>query len=248
MKKVLLFLLIITVWTSCKKEEIKNLKTELESSSVNLSDQYIIACAAGMRDGFMGDEAHPVSMFFYPVAGATNFKCFETSSNRVDKWDYSQYQEVNVNSLPVFNGYLRRFPLKRNQNRWGIVTYEVNDSTRICDPVHIKVSYEPTVWAPHRMFVANNGLTPSFNWQPYPSRENAIHFNVVSDSANNLISGTYTADTTWSFYDLSNVTLNIRDISPAPSLIASSKYTFTLMSVSKDNWVTTFGQKEFMTP
>jgi len=63
-----------------------------------------------------------------------------------------------------------------------------------------------------------------------------------------LLSGTYTADTNWNFYDLSNVTLNIRDVNPVPSLDSNSTYTFTLMSVSDDNWVTTFGQKEFKTP
>ena len=248
MKYLLIFSLATALLFSCKKEEIATLKTELENSGAKVSEEYIIACAAGMRDGFMGDAAHPVSMSFYPVAGATNFRYFETVGNNTDEMDYGQYEEVIVNSVPVFNGYLRRFPLKRATNRWGIVTYEVNGETRICDPVHIKVNFQQTVWSPNRITITENGVTPEFRWQSYPIFENAIHFNVVSDSNNNLISGTYTQDTNWSFYDLSNVTLNIRDVNPAPSLNPNSKYTFTLMSVSDDNWVTTFGQKEFTTP
>lgn len=248
MKNYLIYSITILALIACKKEEVRTLKSDIENSGISLSEEYIIACAAGMRDGFMGDEAHPVSMFFYPVEGATNFRYYQSVGNNINEWDYSRYHEVEVTSLPVFNGYLRRFPLKGGTNRWGIVTYEVNGSLRICDPVHIKVSFEPTVWAPQRISITNNGLTPGFSWKEYPQLESVIHFNVVSDSNSNLLSGTYTVDTSWKFYDLSNVTLNIRDVNPIPSLDSNSRYTFTLMSVSDDNWVTTFGQKEFTTP
>ena len=67
MKNLLIFSLATTLLFSCKKEEISTLQTELDNSGISLSEEYIIACAAGMRNGFMGDVAHPVSMFFYPV-------------------------------------------------------------------------------------------------------------------------------------------------------------------------------------
>lgn len=245
MKLTIPFFVLTFVLFSCKKEPLPSLKTELENPEVKLSNQYIIACAAGMPDGFMGETSYPVSMFFYPVNGASNFRYFETTTDNVNQWDYSRYNEVSVSSVPVFNGYLRRFPLTKNKNRWGIVTYKVGDSVRICDPVYIKVKSQATVWAPHRINIQDQGINPKFSWQEYSQYDNAIHFNVVSDTAKNLISGTYTLDTHWTFYDLSNVTLNIRDINPAPMLSLGKRYTFTLMSVSKDNWVTTFGQKEF---
>lgn len=247
MKNLFVISCVFLALFSCKKEEITNLKTELESSQTKLSDQYIIACAAGMPDGFMGETSYPVSMFFYPVEGAKNYKYYETSSADINELDYSNYQEVSSTSIPVFNGYLRRFQLPDNRNRWGIVTYEVNDSLRICDPVLIKVKFQATVWAPHKMEVIPNGINPTFTWEEYSHIENAIHFNVVSDTTGNLISGTYTNDTAWTFYDLTNVTLNIKDVTPAPTLNSLTNYKFTLMSVSDDNWVTTFGQKDFTT-
>ena len=233
---------------SCRKEVLQSLKTDLESSEVKLSNQYIIACAAGMPNGFMGETSYPVSVFFYPVQGASSFRYYETNSDNVNQWDYSQYQEKTTSSISVFNGYLRRFQLPNNKNRWGIVTYKVNDSVRKCDPIYIKVNDQATIWAPHKIDVISNGINPTFTWEEYPQFDNTIHFNVVSDSLENLISGTYTNDTAWTFYNLTPVTLNIRDVTPAPVLNSSSKYTFTLMSVSSDNWVTTFGQKEFFTP
>ena len=248
MRRSIFFISIIFLFLSCKKEVIPSLKTVIESSQTNLSDQYIIACAAGMPNGFMGETAFTVSMFFYPVTGASNYKYYETNSIYVSKNDYSMYHEVLVTSIPVFNGYLRRFQLTENKDRWGIVTYEVNDSIRICNPVYIKVKHKPTIWVPQSLNVLSNGINPTFTWKEYSRFDNAIHFNVVSDSSGNLISGTYTQDTSWTFYDLSNVTLNITDDTPVPALNTSSRYNFTLMSVSKDNWVTTFGQKEFFTP
>jgi hypothetical protein len=47
---------------------------------------------------------------------------------------------------------------------------------------------------------------------------------------------------------LSNVVLNIRNVSPEPSLVNDTKYNITLMGVSIDNWVNIAGQKEFKTP
>ena len=52
----------------------------------------------------------------------------------------------------------------------------------------------------------------------------------------NLISGTYTYEPNFTFYDLSNVVLNITDTSSVPLLKENSTYTFTLMGVSEDNW------------
>ena len=248
MNKIVVFGLSLLLLQACKKEVNYSLQTDLDNDGLEISSDYIIACAAGMPDGFMGDAKHPVSMFFYPVSGASNYRYYETTSDNLNKWDYSLYTEISKSSLPVFNGYLRRFPLPNNRNRWGIVTYEVDGKLRVCDPVHIKVSFKPTVWSPESIKITENGVNPSFAWEEFPSHQNAIHFNVISDSTGNLISGTYTADTSWSFYDLSNVTLNIRDIMPTPSLNSTTQYKFTLMSVSDDNWVTAFGQKDFVTP
>ena len=77
--------------------------------------------------------------------------------------------------------------------------------------------------------------------------DNIIYFEVVADSLGNLVSGTYTYDKHWKFYDLSNVVLNIHDVTPPPELTPNAKYKFTLMGVSEDNWVHLAGEKEFVT-
>lgn len=245
---ILILTLGILSFSSCNKTPTKTLAYSLEHDGIPTSSEYIIACAAGMPEGFMGAEDYPVSMFFYPVENAINFKYYETLGENIDQFNYSLYLPQEVSEEYVFNGYLRRFPLLKNkQNRWGIVTYEVNGATRICDPVHIKVATQPTLWAPNSIVVSDNGINPIFNWNENINHNNKIHFQVVSDSNNDLISGTYTYDSQWQFYDLSNVVLNITDPSATPILISNTDYQFTLMSVTQDNWVNLFGQKEFTT-
>jgi len=242
------FLFVITGLTSCNKEAKETLANYIEDNKLELSDDYIIACAAGMPEGFMGADGFPVSMFFYPVIGATNFKYYETEEEQIDPLDYNLYLPVESTAQFVFNGYLQRFPIAhKKNNRWGIVTYEVDGEIRICDPVYIKVATQPTIWDPNSISIQDSGTTPIFNWNPLPNHNNKIHFNVVANKNNDLLSGTYTYDNNWQFYDLSNVVLNITDQSAPPILMSNTDYQFTLMSVSNDNWVNLFGQKDFTT-
>ena len=249
-KTILILVLFIgsLSFTSCNKTPTKTLEYSLEHDGIPISQEYIIACAAGMPEGFMGAEDYPVSLFFYPVENATKFKYYETLGENIDPFDYSLYLPLEVTEEFVFNGYLRRFPIIENkENRWGIVTYEVNETVRICAPVHIKVATQPTLWAPSSISIQNDGATPLFNWNEHLNHNNKIHFQVVSDINNDLVSGTYTYDSQWQFYDLSNVVLNITDSSITPTLLANTDYQFTLMSVTQNNWVNLFGQKEFTT-
>lgn len=245
----LICLLFVFAVVSCNKVPTYTLKYSLENDGLPLSSDYIIACAAGMPEGFMGATDFPVSMFFYPVLGATNFKYYETQGENIDPFNYSLYLPVETIAQNVFNGYLMRFPVFKNKNnRWGIVTYEVNGEVRICDPVYIKVNSQPTIWDPNSITIQNEGTTPTFKWNQNLTHQNKIHFNVVADQNNDLITGTYTYDSQWQFYDLSNVVLNITDPFLTPVLMSNTNYEFTLMSVSEDNWVNLFGQKTFITP
>jgi hypothetical protein len=74
--------------------------------------------------------------------------------------------------------------------------------------------------------------------------KDAIYFQVVSDDSDDLLSGTYTFETQFKYYDLDNVVLNVTRETP-PDLIPDQTYGFTLMGVSENNWVNTFAQISF---
>lgn len=205
----------------------------------------LIACAGGKEDGLFNDPSEGSSVFFYPIEGATDFQYFETDSLS-DPSDYSQYKAKLIDSEPIFNGYLWKFNnTKFTGERYGIVTYKTEGRIHVCNPIRIKTTVKPTEQNPDLMQVTEHGVNPMFVWDDGIIKENAIYFQVISDEDNNLISGTYTFDKNFTFYDLDNVVLNITDSLTIPRLIPNRNYTFTLMGVSEDNWVNLFIEKEF---
>ena len=87
---------------------------------------------------------------------------------------------------------------------------------------------------------------PQFSWATNALGDNAIYFQVISDAEDNLISGTYTTESQFQYYNTSNVVLNITQGVP-PALVSNATYNFTLMDVSLDNWVNLVVQKPFIT-
>lgn len=217
------------------------------------AQQKVIACAAGGPEVAMGNDPFPISIYFYPPPGATNFRYFESDTADIQAQDLTQYREQVVDGkqlalAPMFNGYLRRFrhgPLAGEV--WGVVSYELNGALVLCNPIRFKQATKPTQMGNDLVSVAATGTTPKFQWQDGRVKENTIYFQVVSDAAGNLVSGTYTEQKHFQFYNLSNVVMNIHDVQPHPTLRPDSTYTFTLMGVSEDNWVNLMAMKPFTT-
>lgn len=239
---------------SCKKDTVvvedkyTGLEKYLNDNKCFQRSSELIACAASQPATESDYSQYPISVFFYPIIGAYEYKYFECNNINVDILDYSKFNEKILNSDPVFNGYLRRF--KNNtitQDVWGIVTYKVGNTIHICRAIRIKHYTKPTQFASELITISDSLTHPKFNWNDGIVAENVIYFQVVSDTLSNLISGTYTYDKYFKFYNLSNVVLNIHDVSPIPQLLSSTKYNFTLMGVSQDNWVNLIGMKSFIT-
>jgi hypothetical protein len=132
--------------------------------------------------------------------------------------------------------------------RQGIVTYITDGTLHISNPITIKANTKPTEVNPSLLNIIANNTNPRFEWEDGTYKENAIYFHVVSDLNGNLISGTYTFEKNFTFYELNNVVLNITDPSTNPSLESNTTYKFTLMGVSLDNWVNILIEEEFSTP
>lgn len=231
MIRATIFLSILSVFVSCKKDTDTDntLKSYIEEEDLNVSEQWLIACSAGNAN----DPNLETSIFFYPVEGACNVKYFE--SEKEDPNDYGGYEEYSPTRLQEFNGYLERFKREGAVGKWSIITYMVNDSLRISDPIRLKPIDKPTEL---ECDIMRDSIT--FSWEDGIYKDNVIYFQVISDESNNLLSGTYTTDKFFTYKDYSNVTISIRDESIVPTLEKGKKYTFTLMAVSEDNWVNLF--------
>ncbi|MBU3028248.1 hypothetical protein [Zobellia galactanivorans] len=222
--------------------------SDLENQDVTLSDALkqdapvldnVIACAAS------NENDHMVSVFFYPRDGASNVRYYETENIKVSKDDFGQYYRIDNPVFDVFNGYLKKFEVVVTEEKWAIVSFEEGGKIHLSNPIRIKHHTKPTEYTEQSIVVdsADTG-SPLFHWTDGKYTDSRIYFGVVSDSDDNFISGTYTHEHRFQYYDLENVVVNITKGTP-PTLKADNTYSFTLMAVSEDNWVNLFSEIEF---
>jgi len=191
----------------------------------------VIACAGSDKD-----NKNEVMVFYYPKNGAKNFKLYQTPSINVKKDDFKNYNLVNINSEPVFNGALKRYRLNLDTEKWFIVLTELDGEIKISNPIRSKQIQKPTIWQDIVTITHPELGMPLFTWQDNFTQDNAIYFQVLSSKTNNLISGTYTHQNRFQFYKLDNVVLNITPNIP-DKLVTKTNYNFTLMDISLDNWI-----------
>lgn len=211
------------------------------------SDQ-LIACAAGGRKFAQNDNfERPVSIFYLPKEGAIDIRYWETDSIGVHPDSLKYYKEKSLEQLPVFGGFLGRFTRPNpGKEIWCRISYLTADSLHVSNAIRIKLPEEPTLVAPGLVNITEvNAGAPIFSWEEDPSAENVIYFQVISDRFGKLLTGTYTFDRNWQFYNLNNVVINVNDIYSNPQLVPGENYTFTLMGVSIDNWVHTLSSRKF---
>lgn len=241
MNKIVYITLCFTLLLSCSSDEdddaLQTLATYTKGQTIEIGA--VIACAASDKD------TGEILAFYYPELGASNIKFYETTTTEVDETHFENYTENRLNPEPFFNGYLGKFTLNATNEKWIIITFELDGEIKISNPIRTKQISKPTVWNDLVTIDQSQSRIPNFMWQDNAEGDNAIYFQVVSDNDNNLLSGTYTFENNFQYYNIDNVVLNITINSP-PDLILNEKYNFTLMDVSLDNWVNLVVQKTFI--
>ncbi len=226
--------MIVLLVASCEEDSVND--DALLSSYVlgrTIEKGAVIACAGSTTD------AAKVLVFQYPVNGASDAKVYETKGTDIDENDFSNYEKVMVNGTPFFNGYLQQFDRDLNVEKWIIVTHELDGEIKLSNPIRTKQVSKASKWIDEVNIDQETSTMPRFTWIKNQFGDNAIYFQVVSDAQNNLLSGTYTLENTFQYYNTSNVILNITTETP-PILSVGTEYNFSLMDVSEDNWVNLF--------
>ncbi len=200
----------------------------------------VIACASGSQN------ANEIIAYVYPRPDATDLRYFETASATVDKNDYTEYQEIDIPVQDFFNGYLKTFKRQTIEEKWVIISFRESGILHLSNPIRLKHQTANTSFTDQVIVDQTEPGMPLFTWDDFSSEENAIYFQVVSDQTNELLSGTYTFEEQFQYYELDNVVLNITLETP-PELISQTNYGFTLMGVSEDNWVNVLAQRSFIT-
>lgn len=232
--KKLLFIIPLLILVSCLEDDGAEIIFDNEAIlSDFLEDKIfvnneVIACAAS--DNAILDL---INVYFYPEEGASNYRLYQSWAD--DSQDFSSYGFVPVVSEPFFQGALRLFKL-RSTCKWVTVVYEREGKVEISTPIRFKVNTQPTVWSEDITVNQETSLMPRFTWDILSEEHNAIFFEVLSTNNLELLSGTYTEENNFQYYNLNNVVLNITQGTP-PNLVKGETYIFTVMDVSLDNWV-----------
>lgn len=242
--RLLTIVILLLIGISCSKKSAKNSLERYINDNASLEQTDLIACAANLSL-LASDLTYPTDVFFYPIPGSYNFRYFECE-DLADGNDYSKYYEKETPQARVFNGYLYKFKNSSFEGeRMGIVTYESAGKLHISSPIRLKTNVKPTEYNYTDLQIQEDSITPNFTWQDGKIKENVIYFQVISDTLGNLISGTYTYEKTFTFYNLSNVVLNITK--GTPELKPNRKYHLLIMGVSEDNWVNLIFERAFYT-
>lgn len=233
---LIIALLILSCSTDAENLLAPTLDSALASKEVVVDN--VIACAASNAEDDL------ISVFFYPRSGTTNFQYFETVDVGVDKNDFENYIPVDFPIQDVFNGFMKKFEISTLDEKWVIIAFDEGGKTHLSNPIRLKHNSKPTEYASQNVTVETSSNMPDFTWQDGRYTDTKIYFHVVSDGVNNPLSGTYTFERNFQYYNLDNVVLNVTQGTP-PILKSGTSYNFTLLGVSEDNWVNLFSQVPF---
>lgn len=212
----------------------RNLQDYIDITSNNDFGE-VIACAANAAG-----NTSLTYVFYYPEIGASDIRYYEADSLNVDPNNFANYRRQNVPIEDVFGGKLQRFSRTGATESWGLVTYIKEGKLHKSNPIRLKNQTKPTGWTDQVSITYPTTLTPKFTWSDFGITDNVIYFQVVSQvEEDEFLSGTYTEEKTFQYFDPSNVVLNINIPEAPEDLVADTEYQFTMMAVSEDNWVNT---------
>jgi hypothetical protein len=232
--------IIALLFLNCSTDAENILATTLDStlaSKVFVVDNVIACAASNVNDDL-------ISVFFYPRPSTTNFRYFETENVSVDKNDFENYIPLEFPIRDVFNGFLKKFEVSTANEKWVIVAFDEGGKTHLSNPIRLKQNTKPTEYISNNVSIAASENMPDFSWTDGKYADTKIYFHVVSNAVDNLLSGTYTFERNFQYYNLENVVLNVTPETP-PILKLGSNYNFTLLGVSEDNWVNLYSELPF---
>ena len=219
----------------------RNLKEYIDSSSSDDLGE-VIACAASANA-----STSLTYVFYYPEEGATDIRYYEADSLNIDEKDFSKYRRKNLTITDVFGGKLQRFSRSDADENWCLVTYVLDGKLHKSNPIRLKNKTKSTGWTNQVNIEFTEILKPKFTWSDFGITDNKIYFQVISEKEENkFISGTYTYNKLFQYFDTSNIVLNINVPETPEDLVEDTEYVFTMMAVSEDNWVNAVIQEAFI--
>ncbi|WP_158840946.1 hypothetical protein [Polaribacter sp. L3A8] len=219
----------------------RNLQEYIDASSNNLGETFAYAASAS-------GSASTVYIYAAPEDGATDLRYYEADSLNVDdENDFTNYRRQNLTVTGLFDGKLQRFTRLGEDENWCLVTYMLDGELKKSAPIRLKNASKLTSWTNNVTIEFTETLKPKFTWTDIVDADDAIYFAAISKvEDNSFVSGTYTLDKTFQYFDTSNVEVNINTPLTPDDLVEDTEYLFTMMAISADNWVNTVIEETFI--
>ncbi len=187
-------------------------------------------------------------LYYLPLAGASDLRYYETDAINVDENNFENYRRQNLTDEAVFGGRFRRY-LRAGSKResWSIVTYVIEGVLYQSKPVKIKIESKPTEWILRDDGVAISypqTLRPVFTWADGKINENSQYLKVLSDQSNTFITGVFTEQKSFTYYNEATITSKIHTVKP-PALIFDDQYKIFIAGLSTDNWANLLIERTF---
>ena len=147
--------------------------------------------------------------------------------------------------VAIFGSKLRRFTHASSKEVWCLVTYITEGKLHISEPIRTQNTSNDTKYSTEVEIIDSAPLMPIFDWTKIVFDDNTNYFQAVSKNDNSFLSGTFTTEKTFQYYNEANITGKIHTLTPA-NLIADATYKFALFGISEDNWVRLVIQKSFV--
>lgn len=245
-KYFLFAIFFIPLFLSCSEDNDITTPRNLAEYIATVSNQdfgEVIACAASAN----GNTSLSY-IFYYPETGATDIRYYEANSIDDDPTDFSNYRRQELSVSDVFGGKLQRFSRTNEAENWCLVTYVLNGKLHKSNVIHLQNTSKSTTYSDDVTITYTTQLEPKFTWSASGAVASDIYFQVISETEENqFISGTYTKENTFQYFDDANIVNNINVPETPDNLEIDTEYLFTLMRVNEDDgWVDLIIEENFV--
>jgi len=215
-----------------------SLQEYLDLNTVNTTEE--ITSFAGSAN--QNDELSYI--YFDPPTNSRAFKYYETDSINVDETDFNNYRRKVLTDDAVFGAQLRRFSREEERESWYVITYEFDEVVYKSSPIRLRNATQPTVWETDITIEYPQTLEPRFTWDNFGTTNNDLFLHVLLGPNNTFISGVYTQQNTFQYYDTSDIVDTLNSDTP-PDLSFDTQYICNVLGISNDNWVNLSIQRSF---
>ncbi len=220
----------------------QSLENFIAVNALTVQADSLIACAFSGDHGFlptgMTGEARVLAYSYLP---GVDFLYFRSTDELSAATDLSHYEfDPGNGTRPVANGFFEVLPTESpaaGDEELFIVAFVSGAKVYVSNPISVKGTDLPTASFPEELSTdLAQPRNPAFSWPDAPG-DNVIFFHLLTDIDGNVVSGTYSTENTFSYYDLANVVLNVSPGTPPASLSTGNTHRMTIMGVGSNNWV-----------